>query len=80
MRQNIDIIQVLFSRYGRKFGWLGLFLGAAIATSMIPSRKTVLSLAVEDCANGVDDDEDGLIDLNDTDCICKVAEPIFVDS
>jgi gliding motility-associated-like protein len=26
----------------------------------------------ENCANGIDDDNDGLIDLNDPDCICQV--------
>jgi gliding motility-associated-like protein len=28
------------------------------------------------CANAVDDDNDGLIDLNDPDCTCEVIEPI----
>ena len=27
---------------------------------------------MEDCLNGIDDDNDGLIDLNDPDCICEV--------
>jgi len=31
----------------------------------------LLSAQVEDCTNGIDDDNDGLIDLNDVeDCIC----------
>ena len=29
-------------------------------------------LMPEDCANGIDDDDDGLIDINDPDCICEV--------
>ncbi len=32
--------------------------------------------AVEDCTNAKDDDDDGLIDLNDPDCECQIAEPI----
>ncbi len=28
------------------------------------------------CANAIDDDNDGLIDLNDPDCICEVIEPV----
>ncbi len=31
---------------------------------------TVLCTAQEDCANGVDDDGDSLVDLNDPDCSC----------
>lgn len=31
---------------------------------------------IEVCDNGVDDDNDGLIDLNDEDCACQVIEPI----
>ena len=30
----------------------------------------------EDCSNGIDDDDDGLIDLNDPDCDCPIIEPI----
>ena len=37
---------------------------------------TALTLsAQEDCINGVDDDSDGLIDLNDPDCTCYVTSP-----
>ncbi len=32
-------------------------------------------LPIEICDNGIDDDEDGLIDLNDPDCDCPVALP-----
>ena len=31
---------------------------------------------VEICDNGLDDDGDGLVDLNDEDCICEVLEPV----
>lgn len=38
-------------------------------------------MLVEDCANGLDDDGDGLIDLNDPDCKCKgIKDTIFVPS
>lgn len=36
----------------------------------------VLLGQVEICDNGVDDDGDNLIDLNDLDCICEVVEPV----
>ena len=29
----------------------------------------------ENCENGIDDDNDGLIDLNDDDCSCEIVEP-----
>jgi gliding motility-associated-like protein len=36
---------------------------------------------MEDCANGIDDDGDGLIDLNDPDCRCKgIKDTIFIPS
>jgi gliding motility-associated-like protein len=37
----------------------------------------VYALAQEDCANGVDDDGDGLVDINDvTDCSCNFAPTV----
>ncbi|MEL6717894.1 MAG: hypothetical protein AAFP82_04195, partial [Bacteroidota bacterium] len=30
----------------------------------------------EICDNALDDDRDGLIDINDPDCVCEVLEPI----
>ena len=33
-------------------------------------------LIEEICNNALDDDEDGLVDLNDPDCICEVIEPV----
>lgn len=35
---------------------------------------------VEICDNGIDDDNDGLIDLNDDDCVCQVIQPISLIS
>lgn len=34
------------------------------------------STSDEICDNGIDDDEDGLIDLNDEDCYCTLIEPV----
>ena len=34
------------------------------------------SIAVEICDNALDDDGDGMIDLNDPDCTCKIIEPM----
>lgn len=34
------------------------------------------AVMMEQCANGIDDDGDGLIDLNDPDCACPVIEPV----
>ncbi len=36
----------------------------------------LISAQVEICNNGIDDDDDLLIDLNDPDCECEVLEPI----
>ena len=38
----------------------------------------VLIGQAEICDNGIDDDQDGLIDLNDDDCACTVIEPVSV--
>jgi gliding motility-associated-like protein len=35
-----------------------------------------LSPMIEICDNGIDDDRDGLIDLNDPDCSCDIIKPI----
>lgn len=32
---------------------------------------TILSFGQENCENGIDDDGDGKIDLNDIDCVCQ---------
>lgn len=46
-----------------------IFLLAGMTT---PPAGQMLEL----CANGIDDDGDGLIDLNDPDCACAVLEPV----
>ncbi|MEP7197304.1 MAG: gliding motility-associated C-terminal domain-containing protein [Saprospiraceae bacterium] len=39
------------------------------------------TVAIEICDNGIDDDGDGLIDLNDPDCKCKgIKDSVFVPS
>ena len=44
-----------------------------------PSTTTYPSLGIQNnievCDNGLDDDNDGLIDLNDSDCDCPIIEP-----
>jgi len=37
-----------------------------------------LNLEDEICDNAIDDDDDGLIDLNDPDCECLVVEPVSI--
>jgi gliding motility-associated-like protein len=37
---------------------------------------TPVETMVENCANAIDDDQDGLIDLNDPDCECALLEPV----
>lgn len=34
---------------------------------------SIISFSQEICDNGIDDDGDGLIDLNDTDCLCRTS-------
>lgn len=43
---------------------------------LLPYSFFVPAPAGEDCANGIDDDGDGLIDLNDPDCDCPLLEPV----
>ena len=42
------------------------------------SLISVLSAQVEICNNGIDDDGDGLVDINDDDCLCPEIELISV--
>ncbi len=44
--------------------------------NLLPDLFFGKTAMVEDCANGLDDDDDGLIDLNDPDCECPEAGPI----
>lgn len=46
-----------------------IILSVMIIPGTLPGQSEI-------CDNGRDDDNDGLIDLNDTDCICQVIEPI----
>ncbi len=39
-------------------------------------HSAFLSAQTEICDNGIDDDNDSLVDLNDPDCACEVIEPI----
>ncbi len=51
-----------------------LFLVLFIISGMLPASSQAQGIEV--CDNGVDDDNDGLIDLNDEDCACQIIEPI----
>ncbi|MCG8577413.1 MAG: PKD domain-containing protein, partial [Flavobacteriales bacterium] len=42
-------------------------------TLLILLFSGISSFAQEDCTNGIDDDSDGLIDLNDDDCDCSLS-------
>ncbi len=44
--------------------------------SYTPYRVDLDMQPTEICDNAIDDDGDGLIDLNDDECLCPVAEPI----
>lgn len=52
----------------------GLFLMASNDSRVMTNDKTIFFEEI--CDNGIDDDEDGLIDLNDPDCDCEVLESI----
>lgn len=56
---------------------MGLLLKLLLLLSLLNfSRNTVVQeVAPEICNNGKDDDNDGLIDLNDDDCYCEPLEP-----
>lgn len=43
---------------------------------LLAGNATMPASAPEDCTNGIDDDGDGLIDLNDPDCVCKIIKPV----
>jgi len=48
-----------------------LVLGCYIPCSHLSAQVTL-----EICDNALDDDEDGLIDINDDDCVCTIVEPV----
>ncbi len=49
---------------------------ALLFLSFLPKHQKAISLTEEICDNAIDDDLDGLIDLNDPDCECEFIEPI----
>ncbi len=75
MSKYFDVVQILLNSF-RQWLLLACTFSVFITLGMMPHKKFVVPLLVEDCANGIDDDGDSLIDLNDADCICKVAEPV----
>ncbi|MFK8161303.1 MAG: gliding motility-associated C-terminal domain-containing protein [Lewinella sp.] len=58
-------LHVLFS------GMFTLLLLGGV-TDLVSTEKRQMT---ELCANAIDDDNDGLVDLNDPDCVCEVVEP-----
>jgi gliding motility-associated-like protein len=60
---------VLFKKL---FGFMALSLLGFNGIDLTKS-KTIIA---EICDNALDDDSDGLIDLNDPDCDCKIIEPV----
>lgn len=53
---------------------LVLFLGLVFSLSCLLGEDRSLEM-MEICDNAKDDDGDGLIDLNDDDCECRISEP-----
>jgi gliding motility-associated-like protein len=53
-----------------------LATAALLGWSFLPDNFFGKTAMVEECANGLDDDDDGLIDLNDPDCDCPEAGPV----
>lgn len=45
---------------------------------VLSSLHLTLSSQAEICDNGIDDDADSLVDLNDDDCVCNIVEPVSV--
>ncbi|MCB0685672.1 MAG: gliding motility-associated C-terminal domain-containing protein [Saprospiraceae bacterium] len=64
--------EVSLATMGKGFQ-LCLIVLFSMSSSYSPLTK---SWSVEICNNAIDDDLDGLIDLNDPDCLCSVAEPV----
>ncbi len=54
-----------------------LFVSILLSPIFLPGLpiKNVQDVEAEICNNGEDDDGDGMIDLNDDDCICVIIEP-----
>lgn len=53
-----------------------LTLGLASLLGLNPISSSNHFVVAEICDNAIDDDNDGLIDLNDPDCECKLVEPV----
>lgn len=51
-----------------------LYLLACLLLNTMPISTPTIGFDVEICDNGIDDDNDGLVDLNDEDCDCPVLE------
>jgi len=49
-----------------------MLLGVSVSLAFVTHSSSM----VEICDNGIDDDNDGLIDLNDSECACEIAEPV----
>ena len=60
---------------GRLSPCIVVFISTFCFFLIIPLEMTFAQM-VEICDNGIDDDNDGLIDLNDDDCICPIELPI----
>lgn len=52
-----------------------LFVWSLLSSNYLPDLHDIHSMD-EICDNAIDDDMDGLIDLNDPDCDCEIIEPI----
>lgn len=62
--------------YFRRFYALcGGLMAAALLGVIVGMAYPGSPQMTEDCANALDDDNDGLIDLNDPDCTCEIVEP-----
>ncbi|MEZ5043601.1 MAG: gliding motility-associated C-terminal domain-containing protein [Saprospiraceae bacterium] len=57
--------------------WVSFLIPALFFVSFLPFLIPSAAVTLEEiCDNAMDDDQDGLIDLNDPDCSCVVIEPI----
>jgi len=52
--------------------FLVMTIGLYGYTDILDTEHVPAQFMMEDCANGVDDDDDGLIDLNDPECTCEI--------
>jgi len=52
-----------------------IFIGLVCLFVLTPAQN-VYAQMVEICDNGIDDDNDGLIDINDDDCVCPIDFPV----